>query len=198
VNGATIDVSHLPSHVFGRRSALFWAFVLVTLIEGTAFALMLTSYLFVRGNFLWWPPEARMRVLPGIVEVVILLASGFAAWKTRNATRAEEIAPTRRWMTITAALSLLAVAGRAWEIHALTFPWDANAYASVVWGTYGLHTIDLAAGVFENLLVAVLLWKGPLEDKHFEDIEANAYLWLALVGLWLPFAVLFHLDGVIR
>lgn len=196
--GPTIDVSELKTHAFGRRSTLFWAFVLVTCIEGAAFAMLLVSYLYVRGNFYWWPPDARLRVLPGACEVVVLLASGAAMWKCRNAAVAELLAPARRWMTIATALGVVAAGVRAWEISALTFPWGSSAYASVVWSTMGLHSIDGFAGLFENILFTVLLFKGPVEDKHFEDLEANAYLWFALIGLWLPFAGLFYLDGVIR
>ncbi len=196
--GPTIDVSELKTHAFGRRSTLFWAFVLVTLIEGTAFALMLMSYLYVRGNFLWWPPEGQMRILPGACEVLALVASGAAIWKCRNAAIAETMRPARTWLVVATLLGFVAAGIRVWELVALPYPYDANAYASVVWTTMGLHSLDGAAGLFENVLFSVLLFKGPLEDKHFEDLEANAYLWLALVGLWLPFAGLFYLDGVVR
>jgi heme/copper-type cytochrome/quinol oxidase subunit 3 len=42
-----------------------------------------------------------------------------------------------------------------------------------------------------------VLWRRRLELKTFEDVEAGALFWFFSVLVWLPFAVLFYLDGLL-
>ena len=60
-----LDVSPLPTHAFGHRSVMWWATMCMIAIEGTAFALAITSYLYLKGRVPHWPPGRRRRGCSG-------------------------------------------------------------------------------------------------------------------------------------
>lgn len=193
-----IDVSELKTHAFGSRSTLFWGIILLCCIEGTALALMFTSYFYLRGNFYEWPPSNRIPSLAGALSTVVLVASILPMVLCGRAARELDLAGTRRWQLVSTLVGAVGLALRAWELHALPFEWTENAYASVVWATMGLHTVDYVAEMGEMIVLTVLLYRGPLEDKHFEDVEVNAFFWAFLALAWLPFAGVFYIDGALR
>jgi cytochrome c oxidase subunit I+III len=193
-----IDVSELPTVAFGRRSPIWWGVVLLIAIETSTLAVLFLAYLYVRGNFEFWPPSTRIDPLPGALCAGTLVASLVPMWFCRKAALEMNRRRTRRWLLVGTVVSAIAVPLRVWQIDALPFPWDENAYASIVWTTIGMHCIEGAAGVLENILLTYLLYRGPLEKKHFEDVETNAVFWAFVVLVWVPFAVLFGIDGAVR
>jgi cytochrome c oxidase subunit III len=193
-----IDVSELPSFAFGSRSSMFWGTVCLCLIEGTALAMLFASYFYLRGNFEEWPPSNRIPPIAGSISTLVLVASIAPFWMARRAARTLDLKRTRRWHLIATIVAVIAISLRAFEISSLPFKWTENAYASVVWASIGLHTLDFLVEVGEVIMLTALLYKGPVEEKHFEDIEVNALFWGFLVLVWLPFAGVFYIDGAIR
>jgi len=81
---------------------------------------------------------------------------------------------------------------RAFEIPNIPFHWAQHAYGSVFWMIFGVHIAHVLTGVLENAMLIALLCKGPVEKKHFGDIEASALLWYFVVLEWVPaFAILY-------
>mgnify|MGYP001279750732 CR=1 FL=1 len=197
-DGPTIDVSDLPRHGFGRTSALFWGLLALIAIETTALAIMFASYLYVRGNFDEWPPSERMRLAPGILTTIMMLVSCIPMQMSMKPCHELELVKTRRLVMVAVLLGFAACALRAWEIASLPFLWTENVYASLVWTTYGMHTVELGASVLESLVMAAVLYRGPVEDKHYEDVEVTAIFWWFANVVWIPFAALFYIDGALR
>jgi cytochrome c oxidase subunit III len=52
-----LDLSSLPEYAYGQRSVLWWATLGFCLIKGTAFALALVGYFYLRGKVNVWPPD---------------------------------------------------------------------------------------------------------------------------------------------
>lgn len=196
--GPVVDVAGLPRFAFGRRSALFWGVLVFIAIETTALAIMFTSYLYVRGNFDTWPPSMRISPWPGLVTTALLLASCVPMHLSLGPCRRFDVKRARRWMLIAVVLGFLACGARAWEIASLPFLWSENAYASVVHMTYGMHTVELVSSVLESLVMVGVFYRGPLEEKHFEDGEVTGIFWYFANLVWIPFALLFYLDGALR
>ena len=194
-----LDVSALETYAFGSRTPLFWGTALLCCIEGTALAILFTSYFYLRGNFDEWPPSGRIPPVAGSVSAAVLLASLFPTAMCARAARSLDLRRTRRWQLVATVVGVLGLGTRAWEFHALPFQWTENAYASVVWSSLGFHTLDCFAEVVESIvLTAIVFRRGRVENKHFEDIEANAVFWAFLVLVWMPFAGVFYADGAIR
>jgi heme/copper-type cytochrome/quinol oxidase subunit 3 len=56
----------------------------------------------------------------------------------------------------------------------------------------GLHTAHLVTDFADTLVLAVLMFKGPLEGKRFVDVAENAVYWDFVVVAWLPiYAVIY-------
>ncbi|HEV7518004.1 MAG TPA: hypothetical protein VGR07_17025, partial [Thermoanaerobaculia bacterium] len=54
---AVLDVSELPTVVFGSRAPLWWGLIGMIAIESTMFALLVVTYYYLRGNAQVWPPH---------------------------------------------------------------------------------------------------------------------------------------------
>ncbi len=84
------------------------------------------------------------------------------------------------------------LAVRALEIPRIPFRWDDHAWGSIFWMTFGLHVAHVLTGVLENTMLIALLYTGPVEEKHYGDVEASALLWYFSVLEWAPaFAILY-------
>ena len=57
-----------------------------------------------------------------------------------------------------------------------------------------MHTTHLIASGLENLLLAVVMYRGPVERKHHVDAAMNAVYWYFVVLVWLPLAALLYLG----
>lgn len=188
----SVDASGLPRHAVGLRSPLWWGTVLLVAIESTCFAMLFTSYLYVRNNFAEWPPDERLRLLPGAIELGSLLLTLPPTWLYRTAALQHRFRAMRFWLLVSTALTFLAIALRVWEIQAMPFRWTGSAYASVIWTSLGMHTVEIVTGAFESLFMCAVLFRRHVELKSFEDVEASALFWFFSVLVWLPFAVLFY------
>jgi heme/copper-type cytochrome/quinol oxidase subunit 3 len=193
-----VDLSALPRHAMGARTPLWWGTVLLIAIESTCFAILFTAYLYLRNDFQEWPPDEHLRALPGAVSAASLLLTIVPTWLYRAHACAHRFSAMRRWLVLATALSFLAILVRVWEIHALPFSWTGSAYASVVWMSTGMHTVEIVTGAVESVFMCVVLFRPKLELKTFEDVEASALFWFFSVLVWLPFAALFYVEGVAR
>jgi cytochrome c oxidase subunit III len=189
-----LDVSRLPENAYGYRSPLWWGVVLMIAIESTAMSLLLVSYFYVRGNYDVWPPTALSPLVMrlAIVQAILLAISMLPMVRCVRAARHEQLRPTRLWLIITTVFGAAMLVVRGFEFAVLPFHWDSHAYGSIFWMVLGLHVTHLLTSVLENLMLIALLYKGPVEQKHFGDIEASALLWFFSVLEWAPaFAILY-------
>jgi cytochrome c oxidase subunit 3 len=196
---ATIDVSGLPTTAFGHRAPLWWGVILLIAIESTAMSLLLVSYFYVRGNYDVWPPTPTSPVVLrlAIVQAILLALSMAPMVRCVRAARGEQLRPTRLWLIIATALGAAMLIVRGFEFAYLPFRWDEHAYGSIFWMVLGLHVTHLLTGVLENLMMIALLFKGPVEQKHFGDIEASALLWFFSVLEWAPAFAILYLEPLI-
>jgi heme/copper-type cytochrome/quinol oxidase subunit 3 len=193
---ALLDLSALPRHAQGPRSPLWWATVLLVAIESTSFALIFVSYFYLRNNFDEWPPDERLRLAPGAATLAALLLTLLPTWLYRRAACAEKFAAMRFWLVVSTLLALAAIALRCWEIGAVPFSWTANAHASLVWMSLGMHTLEIASGAVESAFLCLVLYRARVETKSFEDVEASALFWFFSVLVWVPFAAAFYWEGL--
>ncbi|HET7544721.1 MAG TPA: cytochrome c oxidase subunit 3 [Polyangiaceae bacterium] len=197
-SGPVVDVAGLPRHATGLRTPLWWGTILLIAIESTCFAILFNSYLYLRNNFDEWPPDERLKVLPGACCGALLLLTLLPTWLYRRAAHAEHFQRMRRWLVIATALSLSAILLRIWEIRAVPFSWTGSAYASVVWVSLGMHTLEIVTGAVESVFMCVLLFRPRIDLKTFEDVESSALFWFFSVLVWAPFALLFYAEASSR
>src|SRR5688500_4809636 len=103
---ALIDVSPLPTMVFGSRGTTWWGVVSFMAIEATTLAVCAASYFYLRKNFQAWPPEgtALPSLLLPTISLIALLASNVLAVAMDRAAKKEDFARTRMLLSVSAAV----------------------------------------------------------------------------------------------
>ena len=184
----TIDVSGLAPSAFGSRSLMWWGTMGIIVIEGTVFALAIASYFFLLTRSDSWPqgglpgPELRW----GTINTIILLASLIPNELAKKAGERVDLRGVRLWMVIALLFGVVFNVIRVFEFMHLNVRWDENAYTSIVWLLLGLHTTHILTDFLDTLVLAVLMFAGPIEEKRFVDVEENAVYWYFVVLAWLP------------
>jgi len=182
-----LDVSRLPTVVFGHRSLIWWGTMGLMAIEGTMFAIVVAAYFFLRSRVNDWPPGVMPPApLYGILNTALFIVSIVPNQLAKKTAEKGERAATLMWLAILALFGVGNLVLRGFEFSALNCHWDANAYASVVWMIMVLHTIHLTTDWFDTCVVAVLFWTGPFDARRFMDASENSDYWYFVVFTWLP------------
>jgi heme/copper-type cytochrome/quinol oxidase subunit 3 len=184
---STLDVRRLPTVGFGPQGLAWWATWGLMLIEGTAFALALAMYLYLRSVAAEWPIGAPPPPLRwGTLSTLALLASVWPNQLAKRAAERQDRRGARRWLLACLLLAPVLLALRALEFGALGVAWNINAYGSVAWLLLGLHATHLVIGTADNAVLAALLLRGPFEARHFTDLAENARYGWFIAASWLP------------
>src|SRR5207247_9085953 len=103
-NPPTLDVSNLAPGAFGHRSLMWWGTMGIVLIEGTAFAITITAYFYLRLRNTTWPPNVPPPSLFwGTLNTAVLLLSAVPNQLAKNA--AERVDPGRVRLRLTGCLT---------------------------------------------------------------------------------------------
>ena len=189
-----LDVSDIPEYGFGHRSLLWWATASMMIIEGSVFAIVIVSYLYLKGRVPHWPPTGPSpRLFWGTTNTIILLASCVPNALTKKAAERFDLAAVKLWLAVCLLFAVGFNIVRFLEFGALNVRWDANAYGSVVWVLLGLHTVHVVTDFLDSLVLAVLLFVGTdLNERRFVDVSENALYWYFVVFTWLPIYVVIY------
>jgi cytochrome c oxidase subunit 3 len=184
---ATIDVSKLPTYVFGHRGLMWWGTLGLVVIEGTVFAIALVVYYYLRGLAIEWPiGSAPPELLYGTLNTALLLVSGIPNTLAAKAAKQENLTGVRLWIVVCALFALAIQIVRIYEFPALNTHWQWNAYGSIVYALLALHTVHLVTDFVDTVVLAVLMFTGPLNGRRYVDVAENADYWWFVILAWLP------------
>ena len=183
-----LDVGAIPVGAFGSRSLMWWGTMGVVLIEGTVFGLAIAAYVYLGVRLPAWPPhgDAPPELPWGTVNTLILLASLVPNQLTKRAADRVDLRGVQIWLAVSVLFAVAFNAVRALEFGALNVSWDRDSYGSIVWLLLGLHTTHIVTDFLDTIVLAVLMFKGPVEEHRFVDVEENAVYWYFVVLAWLP------------
>jgi heme/copper-type cytochrome/quinol oxidase subunit 3 len=188
-----INVAPLPRLAFGHRSILWWATMGLVAIEGTMFALVIVSYLYIKGRNPHWAPGVVPPALRwGTLNTIILLLSCVPNQLTKRAAEKMDLRGVQLWMVVCLVFAVAFNIIRIFEFKSLNVWWDTNAYGSVTWTLLGFHTTHILTDFFDSLVLAVLMFTGPLEERRFVDVSENSMYWYFVVLTWLPIYALIY------
>jgi heme/copper-type cytochrome/quinol oxidase subunit 3 len=189
-----VDVSALPAVASGPRTTIWWGVIGLLTIEGTMFGLLVATYFYLKLNFLEWPPPGTPPpdLLDGSLNMLLLLGSIWPMTIAHRAALDERRRPIWISLAVCVLIGGISFVLRAREFTAMHCRWDTHAYGSVVWTMLGMHTGHLIASTLENVLLAALMRAGPLERKHFVDVNVNAIYWYFVVLAWLPIYIIIY------
>jgi cytochrome c oxidase subunit III len=193
---ATVDVSHLPTVVFGHRNPTWWGTIGFMLIEGTTLALVAASYLYVRKNYLAWPPERTPfpDLLIPTIQLGVMLVSLLPAQLAKRSALELNRGSTALWLWVSTAFGLAILALRWFELGALNTRWDTHAYGSVAWTVLGFHGTLVLLDLYDSAGLAFLLSTGRASAKHFPAVTDNTAYWSFIILVWIPLYVLVFLS----
>ena len=184
----TLDVSVLPAGAFGSRSLMWWGTMGIVLIEGTVFGLAVGAYFYLRTRLPSWPPGGVVPpdLLWGTVNTAVLLLSLIPNELTKRAGERVNLRAVRVWLVVCLLFAVGFNIVRVFEFAHLNVKWDHDAYGSIVWMLLGLHTTHIVTDFLDSLVLTVLMFTGPIEERRFIDVEENAVYWYFVVLAWLP------------
>jgi len=182
------DVSTLPDHAFSHHAPIWWGNLLMIFIEGTAFAILAASYFYIRRNFDAWPPSGTLLPDLGVssINLLVIVISAAPFWCAARLARAEaSVATIGLWLTLGVLFGVVAIVLRGFEFAALHTRYDSNAYGSITWTILAVHLAHLLAGTLETFLIALVMFVGPVEKKHYTDATVMAVYWYFIVISWV-------------
>jgi cytochrome c oxidase subunit I+III len=189
-----LNVAGLPTVVFGHRSIVWMGLMGMMAIEGTAFALVVAAYFYLRTRTNDWPPGLLPpALLAGTLNTALFLASIVPNGWTKKRGEAGDLRGCQIGLLIMTAIGLGNLVLRWFEFRSLNCTWDANAYASVTWVLLGLHSVHLITDWFDTVVVAALFFTDRVEGKRYMDVSENADYWYFVIFAWLPIYAVIYL-----
>jgi cytochrome c oxidase subunit III len=189
-----LDVSRLPTYAFGIRSVVSYGTAGFMVIEGMLFALLISSYLYLRSHATEWPLNAHPPALFwGTLNLVVMFASAIPNQLAKTAAERLDLPRVRLWLTVCLLFGIAFVWIRVYEFQALNVWWDQNAYGSLVWVLLGFHTVHLITDELESAVLLGVMCLGPLKESRFVDVSESAAYWYFVVATWVPIYVVLYL-----
>ena len=183
----TLDVGTLPEYGFGHRSLLWWGTASMMIIEGMVFALVIVSYVYLKGRAPHWPPSGPSPDLFwGTLNTIVLLVSAVPNQLAKKAGERFDLGAVRLWLSVCLVFALAFNIIRFVEFQHLNVRWDSNAYGSVVWLLIGFHTVHVLTDFLDSTVLAAVMFIGPVDEHRFVDVSENALYWYFVVVTWLP------------
>jgi heme/copper-type cytochrome/quinol oxidase subunit 3 len=165
---------------------MWWGTLGMILIESTVFIIAIVTYFYLREHSTDWPPTGSPPDLWfGTLNTVVILASALPNQWTHKVAEQEKLVAVRVGLLICLAFSAVFLVVRVFEFGALNTSWNESAYGSIVYALMTLHTIHLVTDVIDTIVLAVLMFTGPLSGRRFVDVSENAVYWWFVVISWL-------------
>jgi cytochrome c oxidase subunit 1/cytochrome c oxidase subunit I+III len=187
-----LDVSDLPVGTADSRALLWWGNLGMMAIEGTMFALLLATYLYLRMVNLDWPPASVPMpdlLLPTINLVMLVLSYDVMLMADRAALRGN-VTLVRIGFAVCVLVGIAFLVLRAMAMSMIGFKWSSHAYGSVIWTSVGMHTFHMIAATGEALLLLIYSLVRKVEKKQLLDFRCTAVYWYFVTISWLPFYVI--------
>ena len=187
IPGPVQDVSHLPAFAFGHRMPIWWGTLGFMVIEGSAFVMTVAAYFYIATQNLDWPMSSPPPHLTwGTALLGLFLVSELPNAWVKRAARRMDVHAVRIGVAIMTLIGLAAIGLRALEFTMLNCRWDTNAYGSIVWALMFLHTVHIVTDVGETIVIALMVYFGPLDARRLVDVDENAEYWDFVVLSWIP------------
>jgi heme/copper-type cytochrome/quinol oxidase subunit 3 len=166
-------------------------------IEGAGLAILVFTYLYIWRNFETWPPSKTPLPDLGIstINVVVLVVSVFPMWHlARLALRREKPLVLGFWLMGCVLFGIAAAVLRLMEFKGVHARWNANAYGAIVWVILTVHFAHILAATLETFVIGIVMFRGPVEERHFADIAVNAGYWYFVALSWVGLYALVFLS----
>jgi heme/copper-type cytochrome/quinol oxidase subunit 3 len=185
---SSVDVSGLPTAVFGPRALLWWGTLGFMAVEGMTLVVCVACYFYLWRNEATWPPEHTLRpsLLWPTITLVVMLASLVPVRLADKAAHRLDLPAVRRWLVVALLFATAFLPLRWMDLLSLNCRWDTNAYGSISWITAGVHATLLWLNFFETIGFVAIVFSPSFHDKHFTDVSESCFYWYFMVLVWVP------------
>jgi len=191
-----LDVSALEEETADSRAILWWGNLGMMAIEGTIFAMLIATYLYLRVVNLDWPPSTVRYpdLLWPSINLGILLLTFIPALILDRAAVHDNVPLCKL------ALAALVLAGAAFltiqftVLANLGYKWSDHAYGSIVWTSVGYHMLHVICAGAETALLLVYSLVRPTLKKQLLDFRCTAIYWYFVILMWLPFYFIVFIE----
>jgi len=197
VTQRVLDVSGLEIGTADSRSLLWWGNLGMMAIEGTMFAMLIASYLYLRVVNLDWPPSSvpKPALVWPTIDLALLIATLIPTYVLDRAALRDDVKAVKVCLAICVVVGISVIAIRFYELMHLGFKWSDHAYGSVVWSCIGFHLFHMFAATGETGLLLVYSHVRPIVKKQLLDFRCLAVYWTFVIVSWMPFyAIIFVLP----
>ncbi|MFL5785854.1 MAG: heme-copper oxidase subunit III [Bacteriovoracaceae bacterium] len=178
------DVSHLPTHAFGSTNPLWWGNLAFMVIEGGTMVFAIATYIYFMVHNKSWPLEEAPKLEWATTLWIFLIVSEIPNIWVKKAAEKKDLKKVRKGLVIMAVIGFVAVALRCIEFTTLNTSWDHHSYGSIVWTLLGLHTFHIVTDWGETLVLTFAMFKGPIDQRRFPEIQDNQDYWHFVVFFW--------------
>jgi cytochrome c oxidase subunit III len=183
----SIDVSGLPTYGYGSRALTWWGTAGMMLTEGVVFLGAVAAYFYLRLHSEQWPPYGESpQLFWGTLNVAILAVSALPNHYAKKCSEREDLRGARRGLVLCVVFGVLLLGIRVFEYVGINTTYTGSAYGSITFALLTLHTVHLLTDFIDTVVLAVLLFTGPLEGRRFVDVSENCLYWWFVVVSWIP------------
>jgi cytochrome c oxidase subunit III len=193
---SSVDVSRLPTVVFGSKGLMWWGTTAFMVIEGWTLGLCAMSWFYLRQNQLHWPPlrTPNPSLLIPTINLAVMLISMIPAYWTAKRARELDHHGVIVGLAVSGAFGIVAVILRWYELWAINTRWDTTAYGSIAWLIVGLHYTLLIIDVADTIGLNVKFALGDLPPHFYGDTTDNSAYWYFTVLAWVPLFLIVYVG----
>ena len=180
-----------PEGVERGRASGYWGMWFLIFTEATLFAILLTSYFFIRFHSgPEWPPggiEKPRLFLISIMTPILLLSSAPIHWAERSIRRGR-VGRLRLGLLLTMLMGATFLVLQGVEYHeTLTKEFTAatNAYGTLFFGITGFHGIHVLVGLVMLSWLQVQAWRGIFTEQRHTAVEVITMYWHFVDVVWV-------------
>lgn len=184
-----LDVSDYPTLVKGPRGALWWGMLALVIIEVVVFAVLISSYFYLRFLAPHWPPMGEKYpelFLPTVNTLVLIGSSGAVYMADKAIAERGDKRALNLWLAGSVLLAAVFLVLKVVEYAQKEYFWDTHAYGSVVWTIVVFHSSHVLSVVLKTLVVIALGLKGHWTKERHQGVKVNGLYWHFVVGIWIP------------
>jgi cytochrome c oxidase subunit III len=183
------DASMLPAFASGSRAPLWWAILLLVVIETMVFATFIASYFYLRFNVAYWPPagaELPKLLLPTLNTLVLMASSAAVYWADSGISRHGDVRRLKIGMALAILLSLVFLTLKVIEYYQVEYFWDTHAYGSLIWTIVIFHSAHVGSVTLKGGVVLTQAFQGHFTRYRHLGVQVNGIYWHFVVLIWIP------------
>lgn len=181
------------------RTVGWWGMVMFVTTEATVFAVLLSSYFYVRFQLDTWPPggisEPELR-LPLIMTAILLPSSLPVMWAERGIRKGQ------RWRlriglsaTLVMGGAFLVMQGLEYSSKIKEFTFTTNVYGSFFYTITGFHGLHVTVGLIMVAWLLAASLRGSFGYRRHERVRLTAIYWHFVDVIWVAILFTVYLSG---